>query len=196
MRVTITLSRSNTAIYFDVAEGKVVVNFDECFTSRIGDAPSDVKSDSVCGQYLISHPEVDVQELIGKAGVKPEKEPWRDGRLRYKPGTIVPNGRYLLMAFAKLNDNGLGCLSYDEYLQCLDTLWAQLDLYHGTEDVFVPILGSRITRFDKDLTQQELLDIMVASYRLSSKKMKRPTKLHIVCRESDGFSLNNVFGIS
>ena len=180
---------------FEVAEGKVVVNFDECFTDRIGDAPSDVKPDSICGQYLLRHPEVDVQDLIGKAGVKPEKKPRHDGRLRYKPGTIVPNGRYLLMAFAKLDSNGLGCLTYDEYVACLDALWAQLDMHHGTEDVYVPVLGSRITRFDKDLTQQELLDIMVGSYRLSSKKMKKPNKLHIVCKRRDGFVLNNVFGI-
>lgn len=181
---------------FEVAEGKVVVNFDECFTARIGDAPSDVKPDSVCGQYLLRNPGVDVQELIGKAGVKPEKRPRHDGRLRYKPGTIVPNGRYLLMAFAKLDSNGLGCLTFDEYVECLNTLWKQLDLHHGIEDVYVPVLGSRITRFDKDLNQQELLDIMVGSYRLSSKKMKRPAKLHIVCRECDGFSLNDVFGVS
>ena len=114
---------------------------------------------------------------------------------RYASGTIVPNGDYLLMAFAKLNQNGLGHLTYDEYLECLNSLWEQIDLWHGTSDVYVPILGSKITRFDKELTQQELLDTMISSYRLSPKKMKKPYKLHIVCREREGFSLNDIFGV-
>lgn len=46
-----------------------------------------------------------------------------------------------------------------------------------------------------DLTQQELLDIMIASYRLHPKKLKKPNTLHIVCKERDGFSLNAIFGV-
>lgn len=99
------------------------------------------------------------------------------------------------MAFAKLDENGLGRMTYEQYLDCLDLLWQQIDKYHGTEDVYVPILGSKITRFDKELTQQELLDVMIASYRLSPFKMKVPYSLHIVCMKRDGFSLNNVFGV-
>ena len=42
---------------------------------------------------------------------------------------------------------------------------------------------------------KELLDTMISSYRLSPKKMKKPYKLHIVCREREGFSLNDIFGV-
>ena len=182
---------------FGVKNGKVVVNFDECFTAKKGDRPFDVKPDSVCGQYLMKHPVDDIGGLIKEAGVMPDEErSLIDGRPRYKPGTIVPNGRYLLMSFAKLDKNGRGQLTYDEYLECLNTLWEELDLYHGTEDVYLPVLGSRITRFDKELTQQQLLDIMIGSYRLSKNKMGMPCALHIVCRRRDGFSLDNIFGVS
>ena len=102
---------------------------------------------------------------------------------------------FLLMAFAKLDKNGLGHLSYDEYIECLNKLWEQIDIYHGTSDVYMPILGSKITRFDKELTQQELLDIIISTYRLSPKKMKEAYKLHIMCKAREGFSLNDVFGI-
>ena len=137
-----------------------------------------------------------MQELLDKAGIKPERGKSQfKGMDRYASGTIVPNGDYLLMAFAKLDQNGLGHLTYDEYLECLNTLWEQIDLWHGISDVYVPILGSKITRFDKELTQQELLDTMISSYRLSPKKMKNPYKLYIVCREREGFSLNDIFGV-
>lgn len=97
--------------------------------------------------------------------------------------------------FAKLDEGGRGFHIYESYLKCLDKLWEQIDLYHGTKDVYIPIFGSRITRFDKELTQQELLDIMIASYRLHPKKLRTPNLLHIVCKEREGFSLNNIFGV-
>ena len=179
-----------------ITGGKIVINFDECFTTNVGEGPADIKPASVCGQYLKKHPINDMQEQLDKAGIKPERGKSQfKGMDRYASGTIVPNGDYLLMAFAKLDQNGLGHLTYDEYLECLNTLWEQIDLWHGISDVYVPILGAKITRFDKELTQQELLDTMISSYRLSPKKMKNPYKLYIVCREREGFSLNDIFGV-
>ncbi len=99
------------------------------------------------------------------------------------------------MAFTKLDKNGLGCLTYEEYIECLEKLWEQIDLRHGTSDVYLPILGSNIVRFDKDLTQQELLDIMINSYRLSPKRMKKPYTLYIMCKKREGFSLNDIWGV-
>jgi len=42
------------------------------------------------------------------------------------------------------------------------------------------------------LTQQELLDMMIASYKLSAHKIKAPWKLRIICQKRDGFSLNKI----
>lgn len=179
-----------------ITDGYVVINFDECFTTSVGDKPSDIKPMSLCGQYLTKHHIDNMQELLVIANVKPARRNSLFNRKDcYEPGTIVPNGKYLLMAFSKLDKNGLGHLTYDEYLKCLDTLWEQLDLYHGTSDVYIPVLGANITRFDKELSQQELLDTIISSYRLSPKKMKKLYTLHIVCKELEGFSLNDVFGV-
>jgi len=180
-----------------ITDGKKVINFDECFTTKVGEAPSDVKPSSLCGQYLMKYPISNMQGLIDKTGVKPSKgKSAFNSQNKYTSGTIVPNGEFLLMAFAKLDENGRGHLTYNEYLNCLNILWKQIDIYGGASDIYVPILGSFITRFDdKELTQQQLLDIMVSSYRLSSNKVKIPHKLHIVCKAREGFSLNDVFGI-
>ena len=201
-RKKVTISGNNHSIQieygdlFSVNDGKVIIDFDECYTTKVGGAPGDIKPESVCGQYLSKHPINNMETLINDAGVKPAKgKSEYNGQTKYTPGTIVPNGDILLMAFAKLDKDGLGKLTYDEYIECLDTLWQQIDKYHGTSDVYMPILGSKITRFDKELTQQELLDIIISSYRLSPKKLRKPYKLHIVCRERDGFSLNDVYGV-
>ena len=182
---------------FAINNGKRIIDFDECYTTKVGNAPGDIKPESVCGQYLSKYPINNMEALINDAGVKAMNgKSEYNGQARYTPGTIVPNDDYLLMAFAKLDNDGLGKLTYDEYIECLNTLWKQIDKYHGTSDVYMPILGSKITRFDKELTQQELLDIIISSYRLSSKKLRKPYKLHIVCREREGFSLNDIYGVN
>ncbi|WP_031553220.1 macro domain-containing protein [Oribacterium sp. FC2011] len=179
-----------------ITEGKRVIHFDECFTTIVGKAPGDIKSDSVCGQYLLKNPDINVPALIEQAGITPLKGKSKyNNNTKYESGILVPNGDDLLMAFAKLDKNGRADMTYEEYLKTLDKLWGEIDRYHGTEDVYVPILGSLITHFDKDLTQQQLLDIMISSYRLHDRKLKIPNRLHIVCKEREGFSLNNAFGV-
>ena len=43
---------------------KRVINFDECFTTQVGSATADINPDSLCGQYLSLHSDLDVQQLI------------------------------------------------------------------------------------------------------------------------------------
>lgn len=201
-RKKVTISGKNYSVQIeygnllDISGGKAVINFDECYTTNLGEAPGDIKAGSLCGQYLTKHPINNMHELIEKANIKAAKGKSRyNNQTKYIPGTIIPHGKFLLMAFAKLDENGRGYLTYDEYIECLNTLWAEIDLYRGTDDVYVPILGSTITRLDKELSQQDLLDIMISSYRLCSKKIHKPNTLHIVCKKRDGFSLNNVLGV-
>lgn len=178
-----------------VKSGKKVINFDECFTTKIGDRPEDIKADSICGQYLTKFPIDSLHHLIESAGAKPSGKSQFNNKDIFKPGTIIPRGDFLLMAFAKLDRYGLGQMTYEQYIECLNNLWVQIDRYHGTDDVYIPVLGSHITRFDRELTQQELLDIMISSYRLSTRKLKLPNRLFIVCKAREGFSLNDIFGV-
>lgn len=84
----------------------------------------------------------------------------------------------------------------DEYLQCLDLLWRELENHYSEKDVCVPILGAGTTSFDggsgASISQQDLLNMMIWSYKLSSHKIKAPHKLRIVCKKNSGFSINNI----
>jgi len=177
---------------------KRVINFDECFTTQVGDKTADINPESICGQYLTAHPNLEVQRLIHDANITPARAKSRyQQKTRYESGTIVPNGNDLLMAFARLDEKGKGrFFSRDEYLECLNLLWRELENYYSEKDVCVPVLGAGTTSFDggsgASISQQDLLNMMIWSYRLSSHKIKAPYRLRIVCRENSGFSINNI----
>lgn len=177
---------------------KRVINFDECYTAKVGSAISEINPTSICGQYLVTHPELNVQQLIDAANVKPARSKSKyQSKIRFDSGTIVPNGDDLLMAFAKLDERGKGrFFTRDEYLECLDLLWKEIEYHYAEKDVCIPILGAGTTTFEGGagaaISQQELLDIMIMSYRLSSHKVKAPHKLRIICRRNSDFSINRI----
>ena len=173
---------------------KVVIPFDECFTTTVGMAPDEIKPTSICGQYLLKHPVSDMAPLFEKAKLEPiESKSQYNNQVRYESGRLVPRDNFLLMSFAKLDKDGLGRMTRDEYLKCLSVLWEEIDKYYGQTDVCISVLGSGITRLDDtSLSQQELLDIIIKSYQLSTHKIKKPAQLRIVCRRCDDFSLNRI----
>ena len=178
-----------------------VINFDECFTTQVGPSPADIKEDSICGQYLMQNPGLDVPALISASGVKPSRRKSKYKNLTcYEPGTIVPNGDNLLMAFTRLEESGSSKkFTVAEYLDCLSRLWEEIDKYYCNKEVCVPILGSGLARFENgnssSIPKQELVDLMITSYKLSPHKLKSNNALHIVCwKPSDDFSMDKVTG--
>lgn len=177
---------------------KRVIGFDECFTTTIGNAPHEIKPTSICGQYLQANPNINMQQLIANAHLTKERRKSKFNRQdKYKSGSIVPNGDDFLLAFAPLDENGRGVFpSYKEYLDSLFLLWQELDKYYAQHDVCIPILGSGITRIGDGMgtyfTQQELLEMIIVSYKLSPYKIKKPNKLRIICKKNEDFSLEKI----
>lgn len=176
---------------------KRVINFDECYTTTVGNRPEDINPTSLCGQYLLMYPDLDINTLLSNSGVKKATTKSKfQKKDRYEPGTVVVNGDDLLLAFAKLDDRGKGYLTRDEYLKCLDKLWREIELHYGQKDVCISVLGSGTTTMDggsgASIPQQELLDMIIWSYKLSSHKIKSPNKLRIICKRNKDFSINSI----
>lgn len=178
--------------------GKKVIAFDECFTTKVGDSLGDIKSQSINGQYLSEHTDIDdqcIEELIKEAELKKLKSKSKyKNKDRYESGRVLRYNNDLLMAFVKLNEKGSGRMSRSEYLESLSVLWEEISDYCDNCDIYIPILGSgQTTRFDGEpYTRQDLLNMIVDSYKLSPHKLKLPLKLHIVCRKNDGVNLNHI----
>ena len=82
----------------------------KCFSTKVGDAPADIKPTSICGQYLKSNPNLNIQSLISGSQLNPIRgsRSKYQNKERYESGRIVPNGDDLLLAFAKLDKTGIG----------------------------------------------------------------------------------------
>lgn len=100
------------------------------------------------------------------------------------------------MAFAKLDKDGRGELTFEEYCQSLAVLWDEIDKYYGQTDICVPVLGTGAARIgDGNISRQEFLDILISSYITSRRKVKPGACLRIICcQEMQLFQISSSSG--
>ncbi|NGQ92774.1 hypothetical protein G5V65_17925, partial [Rhodobacter sp. HX-7-19] len=105
---------------------------------------------------------------------------------RYRLGTIVRYGDFLLTAFAKFDDSDRATLTMPEYLEFLMNFWDRVNKVYAGKSVSVTVFGSGITRIKghKLINDEELLKIMLWTFRVSEMRFKHPAILTIVIHGS------------
>lgn len=110
----------------------------------------------------------------------------REGRrTRYQLGTICVYGDYLLTAFSKFDANNNASLTMPQYLEFLIAFWDRVNRVYAQKNVSTAIFGSGITRIQghRDISDEDLLKIMLWTFRISEMRFKYPAKLTIVIHE-------------
>jgi hypothetical protein len=89
---------------------------------------------------------------------------------------------FILTAFSKFDEQNRANLSMPDYLGFLIKFWDKVNRVYGQESVSVPIFGSGITRIKehKNISDEDLLKIMLWTFRISEMRFKYPAKLTIV----------------
>ena len=106
-------------------------------------------------------------------------------KIRYKLGSIHVYKNYLLVAFSRFDKENKAFLSIRDYINCLMTFWEEVDRVYAGKSVAVPLMGSGITRFkDAQVSEQELLEILIWSFKVSRVKFRYPAKVTIVIHKS------------
>ena len=78
---------------FNMQNCKRVINFDECFSTEIGEAPHQIKPSSICGQFLQKNSNIDVPILLSNSGLKPQRKLSDYGSKKcYESGSLIPYG--------------------------------------------------------------------------------------------------------
>lgn len=130
-----------------------------------------------------------------------EKNSNRKGNIgkktKYKLGSSVVIDDYVLTAFSKFNDNNEAELTMTQYINFLLNFWDEINRIYAQKNVTVPIFGSGITRFKggfNNIEINELLNIMLWTFRISETRFKYPAKLTIIIY-GDLFNKINLFGL-
>ncbi|NLL06891.1 MAG: hypothetical protein GX270_14160 [Clostridiaceae bacterium] len=105
---------------------------------------------------------------------------------RYKIGTIFQYKDYLLTAMTKFDDNNRAYLYMQDYINFLINFWNEIDIIYAGRSVAIPLLGSGITRFKEfnTISEQELLEIIIWSFKISRIKFTYPSKVSIIIHKS------------
>ncbi|HMD81088.1 MAG TPA: macro domain-containing protein [Anaerolineales bacterium] len=103
-------------------------------------------------------------------------------KTRYQIGTICVYSEYLLCAFAKFDAGNMATLTMPEYLEFLITFWDKVNKTYAQQSVSTTIFGSGITRIKghKNINDEDLLKIMLWTFRISEMRFKYPARLTIV----------------
>lgn len=116
--------------------------------------------------------------------------------LRYQIGTICVYDDFLLAAFTKFDNNNKAVLTMPEYLEFLINFWDKVNTVYGQRSVTTPVFGSGITRIKghKTISDEDLLKIMLWTFRISEMRFKYPAKLTIIIHK-DKIDKINLFEI-
>jgi hypothetical protein len=111
---------------------------------------------------------------------------------RYQIGTICIYKDFLLTAFTKFDDDNKAVLTMPEYLEFLINFWDKVNNVYAQQSVTTPIFGSGITRIKghKTISDEDLLKIMLWTFRISEMRFKYPAKLTIVIHKDKIAKIN------
>ena len=97
-----------------------------------------------------------------------------------------------MTAFSKFDDKDQAWLTMPEYLSFLINFWDRVNRVYAQKCVSVPIFGSGITRIreHKNISDEDLLKIMLWTFRISEMRFKYPAKLTIIIHEGKMDTIN------
>lgn len=190
--INITIEGSNVIIKTgDIFEqdGLKVIPFNEYFDTQVDEKI--IAKTSLNGIFIKKHLQCPVSELDDHISKYPfnvdEKKGVDRKRLngkqqKFKIGTLCVYGDYILTAFSKFDLHNQAHLTTPEYLGFLINFWDNVNRVYAQKSVSVPIFGSGITRIKghKTIDEQNLLKIMLWTFRISEMRFKYPAKLTIV----------------
>lgn len=102
---------------------------------------------------------------------------------RYELGEIVEYKGFLLTSLTKFDKDNRAYISLKDYLSFLMNFWNNLDKIYANRNVNITLFGSSsLTRFTDayEINDQDLIEIIIWSFKISKIKFKYPTKITLV----------------
>lgn len=175
---------------FEESDFKVIA-FNEYYDTQVDDII--IRRGSINGQYILrNYPDVTVLDTLISADshsseyIVEECERKAGKSSKYKLGTIIKNEDFFLLAFSHFDKDNRAFLDINDYISCLMNMWNECDIHYGGQTVVLPLLGSGITRFHgyENITDQELLELIIWTFKVSRIRFQYPAKAKIVLTQN------------
>ena len=182
--------------------GLKIIPFNEYFDTLVDDKL--ISPNTLHGKYILSYIN-DVNGLYNRIindnrlrGLQTFVDNKRSygKRIKYPLGTIYKNDDYLLLAFSKFDSDNRAYLDKSDIIKCLLNMWNEIDILYSGYSINIPLLGTGITRFHGvKLSEQELLEILLISFKLSGLTLMKNTTISIIIHR-DSIDNINFFKLS
>lgn len=191
-KINVTIEGSDVTIkvgdIFQEPDFKVIA-FNEYFDTQVDNRI--ISESSLNGVFIKEHLDISVADLdehittydFGTDEILGANEDRKRGKkLRHKIGSICIYNDYLLTAFSKFDDSDKALITMPEYLEFLINFWDRVNRVYAQKNVSTPIFGSGITRIQghKNISDEDLLKIMLWTFRISEMRFKYPARLTII----------------
>lgn len=179
-------------------EGLKVINFNEYFDTLVDNKVIAEKSlnGHFINTYIKSKDDLDILDKKIEDELKEIEtiEKRRSGKKKkYKLGEIIEYKNFLLTSLTKFDENNRANLNLKEYLEFLMNFWTNLDIIYSNRKVAITLFGSSsLTRFTDayDINDEELLKIIIWTFKISKIKFKYPNKISIIISKDIANKIN------
>jgi len=199
-KTTLSFGESTVEVYFgDIFESShndlKAISFNEYFDTEVGGPNKIISENTINGKFLQNlsvEDRAEVEKILEMDERLTDDEVLIDetsdrkaGKtIKYRLGTIVelPNG-YLAVAGSKFDRYNKANITMQEYIGFLLNFWSEVDRIYNGRSVVIPVFGSGILRFTDgyaNAVQQELLEIILWSFKVSRIKITYPSRIKIV----------------
>jgi hypothetical protein len=169
--------------------GLKAIAFNEYFDTQVDE---DIIASTTLNGKFIQQKNIDVaaldtlikNDIYLKESIIEENTSRKNGKtIRYKLGSILLyEQEYILTAFSRFDEKNKAYLTIQDYLEFLINFWTDVDKVYAGRSVTIPLFGSGITRFRgyEMINDQELLEILIWSFKISRIKITHPAQVTIL----------------
>ena len=195
-KIILTINNSDLIIKFGNLfdqNGLKAISFNEYFDTKVDNRI--IAESSLNGAYLstLSKDQIKVldKEITDDTHLKSQKNGHNNKRIsgkkiKYKLGSVFLKDEFLLVAFSRFNNDDMAELTLKEYVQSMINFWDEVNRVYAGKSVSIPLMGCGITRYKDvdDIQPQELLKIIIWTFKISRIKFKYPATASIVIHDS------------
>ena len=192
--ISMTIRQTNVSIIcgdiFDT-EGFKVIGCDTHFDTRVDDIV--ISKTSLHGRLVLEHGnEEEIKAAVEKEAEKLHLTANSEGLYDFPLGTIIrydsskDNKTYLMLAMQELNEKYEAHTNMAKFEHMLMKMWSEISRVYASNDVAIPLLGTRITRFDDGPKKREdLLKCMLCTLNSSGVTLNSTVKVVIYNDDKD-----------